>query len=200
MKRTILGAAALCLIGLAAVAQTAPPTRIRGTIAAANAHSITVATREGPKLDVALNDPLTVMAVKKVRLSTIGKNAYVGIATKTGPGGKPEALEVLVFPEAMRGAGEGHYAWDLQPGSMMTNGTVSAAVRARSGRDLTVAYKGQDITIHVPLSAPVVTFVPAARADVKSGARVFMLAAKDAEGHLSAGRITVSKNGVVPPM
>jgi len=100
----------------------------------------------------------------------------------------------------MRGAGEGHYAWDLEPGSMMTNGTVTAAVQANTGRELTVIYKGQSIAIRVPPEAPVVTFAPAERADLKPGERVLLSAAKNAEGRLTAGRVTVSKDGVAPPM
>jgi hypothetical protein len=161
---------------------------------------MTVNGRDGQKMDVALNDPLTVVTVKKVELSTIKATDYVGIATRTGADGKLTAMEVLVFPEAMRGAGEGHYAWDLEPGSMMTNGTVKGAVTAASGRDLTVAYKDGSQTISVPPSAPVVTFAPAERGDLKPGAPVFLGATKSAEGKLSAGRVTVGKDGVAPPM
>jgi hypothetical protein len=195
--------AAVLLLGVStlnALAQTAPPTRIRGTIAAVDGNTMTVSGRDGQKMDVALNDPLTVVTVKKVDLSTIKDTDYVGIATRTGADGKLTAMEVLVFPEAMRGAGEGHYAWDLEPGSMMTNGTVKGAVTAASGRDLTVAYKDGSQTISVPPSAPVVTFAPAERADLKPGAPVFLGATKSAEGKLSAGRVTVGKDGVAPPM
>jgi hypothetical protein len=195
--------AAVLLLGastLNALAQTAPPTRIRGTIAAVDGNTMTVNGRDGQKMEVALNDPLTVVTVKKVDLSTIKATDYVGIATRTGADGKLTAMEVLVFPEAMRGAGEGHYAWDLEPGSMMTNGTVKGAVTAAAGRDLTVAYKDGSQTISVPPSAPVVTFAPAERADLKPGAPVFLGATKSAEGKLSAGRVTVGKDGVAPPM
>jgi hypothetical protein len=202
MDRRLFVAAALLLGAstLNALAQTAPPTRIRGTIAAVDGNTMTVNGRDGQKMDVALNDPLTVVTVKKFDLSTIKATDYVGIATRTGADGKLTAMEVLVFPEAMRGAGEGHYAWDLEPGSMMTNGTVKGAVTAASGRDLTVAYKDGSQTISVPPSAPVVTFAPAERADLKPGAPVFLGATKSAEGKLSAGRVTVGKDGVAPPM
>ncbi len=189
-----------CLIATAVAAQPASPTRIRGTIAAVDDHSLTVATREGPKVQVALSDKLTVATVRKIELGAIDTNSYVGIATRTGADGKPEAIEVLVFPDAMRGAGEGHYAWDLEPGSMMTNGTVTATAQAVAGREFTVLYKGQSIAIHVPPDAPVVTFAPAERADLKPGERVLLSATKNAAGQLSTGRVTVSKNGVAPPM
>ncbi len=200
-RRLFLATALLVGAGaLTAIAQTAPPTRVRGTIATVEGNAMTVNSRDGSKLDVTLNDPLTVATVKKVDLSSIQPNAYVGIATKTAADGKMTALEVLVFPEAMRGAGEGHYGWDLEPGSMMTNGTVKGVVTASAARELSVAYKDGSQTISVPPSAPVVTFAPAETADLKPGAPVFFAATKNAEGKLSAGRITVGKDGVAPPM
>ena len=195
----VLASVAVPVAGRSALAQT-PPTRIRGTITAVDGNALTVASRDGQALAVTLADPLTVMTVKKVDLGSIADNAYVGIATRTGPDGKITAIEVLVFPEASRGAGEGHYAWDLEPGSMMTNGTVAGAVTATAGRELTVRYKDDSKTIVVPAATPVVTFAPADRADLKPGAPVFFGATKGADGRLSAGRIVVGKDGVAPPM
>jgi hypothetical protein len=189
-----------CLIAVAAVAQTAPPTRIRGTIDAVTTTTLSVTTREGPKVDVTLKDPLTVTTMKRLTLDDIKQGTYVGIASKTGADGKAEALEVLVFPEAMRGAGEGHYPWDLQPGSMMTNANVSAVVSGKTGSDLTLTYKGGTQQISVPPSTPIVTFAPATRSDLKPGARVMFGAMKDADGKLTAARVTVGTNGVNPPM
>jgi len=200
--RTSWLAAALTasLIAGSAIAQTtAPPTRIRGTIASVEGQTMTIATREGPKVDVTLNDPLTVVTVKKVELASLTPNTYVGIATRTGANGELQAIEVLVFPEAMRGAGEGHYAWDLEPGSMMTNGTVTGAVEANAGRELTLSFKGSSNKIVVPANVPIVTFAPAERADLKTGAPVMFGATKSAEGKFSAGRVTVG-TGVAPPM
>ncbi len=182
-----------------AIAQTAPSTRVRGTIAAVEGNKMTINSRDG-KLEVTLNDPLAVLTVKKVDLNSIAANTYVGVATRTSTDGKLTALEVLVFPEAGRGSGEGHYGWDLEPGSMMTNGTVKGAVTATSGRELSLTYKDGSNTIFVPLSAPVVTFAPAERADLKPGAPIFFGATKNAEGKLTAGRVIVGKDGVAPPM
>ena len=186
--------------GVAAEAQTAPPTRIRGTIEAADAHAMTVNTRTGDKVEIALADPLTVLTVKKVELASIGTCNFVGIATRTGADGTQQAIEVLVFPEAMRGAGEGSYPWDLEPGSTMTNGTVKGTVQAAAATELTVAYKDGSKTIHVAQGAPIVTFAPAERADVKPGAPVFFSATKGADGKFSTARVVVGKDGVAPPM
>ena len=143
-----------------------PPTRVRGAIAALHGNVLTVETRDGQKMDIVLAEPVTVMTVKKVDLSAIGPGAYIGTATRTGADGKMTALEVLVFPEAMRGAGEGHYDWDLEPGSKMTNGTVKGAVTAAAGRELSVGYKDAAQTVYVPPGVPVVTFAPATRDDL----------------------------------
>jgi hypothetical protein len=191
---------AACLLAGSAIAQTtAPPARIRGNIAAIEGQVMTIATREGPKVDVTLNEPLTVVTVKAVELASIAPGSYVGIATRTGAGGELQAIEVLVFPEAMRGAGEGHYPWDLEPGSMMTNGTVTGTVQATAGRELSLSFKGNSNKIVVPANVPIVTFAPAERADLKPGAPVMFSAAKNPEGKLSAGRVTVG-TGVAPPM
>ncbi len=189
-----------CLCAFDVLAQNTPPARIRGTIAALNGNVLSVNTREGTKTDILLNDPLTVSSVKKVDLAAIKPGSYVGIATRTGPGGELQALEVLVFPDAMRGAGEGHYPWDLEPGSMMTNGTVTGAVQATSGRELSLSFKGDSNKIVVPVETPIVTIAPAERADLKPGAPLFCVATRNAEGKLAASRVTVGKDGVAPPM
>ncbi len=161
---------------------------------------MTVKTRAGQPLAVALADPLAVLTVKNVDLASIGSGSYVGVATRTAADGALDAIEVLVFPETMRGVGEGFSPWDLEPGSMMTNGTVDGAVKAASATQLTLAYKGGSKTIHVAPNAPVVTFAPADRSDLKPGAPVFLGAAKAADGTLSASRVVVGKDGVAPPM
>ncbi len=184
----------------AATAPATPLTRIRGTIAAVAPHMLTINSRDGSKLEVALTDPLTVVTLKRVPLSSVKDGAYLGIASRSGPNGTRVALEVLVFPEAMRGAGAGHYPWDLERGSMMTNAPVTGVASQKSGRDLTLTYKDGSVTIHVPPKAPVVTFAPAAATDLKAGRKVFLAARKDADGHLSAARVTVGTHGVNPPM
>ena len=194
-------AAAVCLLAITAVAQTtSPTTRIRGTIVSLTGQTLTVKTREGADADITLNDPLTVRTVKSLTLADIKQGSYVGIASKTGADGKAQALEVLVLPDAMRGAGEGHYAWDLQPGSMMTNANVTAVVEGKAGNDVTLTYKDGSQQIMVTPNTPIVAFAPATRSDLKPGAGVIFSATKDAEGKLRTGSVTVGTNGVNPPM
>src|SRR6185437_9008900 len=155
-----------------AAAQAEPPMRIRGVITSVAGPTMTVNTRDGQKTDIRLTEPLTVTTVRPVALNAIAPGSYIGTATRSAPDGSLQALEVLVFPEAMRGAGEGHYPWDLEPGSMMTNGTVTGAVQATSGRELSLSFKGDTNKIIVPPSVPIVTFAPAERSDLKPGAPV----------------------------
>lgn len=196
----IVGTAAI-LISLfagAAIAADAP-VRIRGQIAAVDAAGITVTSREGETVKLAMKADQAVGAVKNLKLADIRKGSYIGTATKAGPNGTLEAVEVLVFPEAARGTGEGHYAWDLLPGAMMTNANVEASLDSVNGRTLKLAYKGGVKDVTVPASTPVVTFAPATRADLIVGKKVFVVANDSAAG-LAVSRIVVEKDGVAPPM
>src|SRR5216683_1442843 len=133
-------------------------------------------------------------------MAHIKENSFVGVASLKGPDGTPNAIEVLVFPEAARGTGEGHYPWDLQPESMMTNATVATVATASDGQTLTLKYKDGTQTIKVKPGTPIVTFAPGDKADAKVGAKVFLGATKGADGSLTAGRLLVGKDGLTPPM
>jgi hypothetical protein len=116
------------------------------------------------------------------------------------PDGRLKAQEVLIFPETMRGVGEGHRAWDLTPDSTMTNATVEAAVSDVAGRVLTLTYKDGQQELVVPPGTPVVTLAPGDASLLKPGNYVFLGATQQPGGGLTASRITVGKDGLVPPM
>lgn len=187
------------LSAIAAMAQTTP-TRLRGTITAVEGNSVTIATREGNSVSVKLADNWVVALVAPLTMADIKAGSFVGIAS-LGTDADRSALEVLVFPEAMKGSNEGHYPWDLQPESMMTNATVSTVSSAADGQTLRLEYKGGGTqTIKVKPGTPIVTFLPGERSDAKVGAKVFVGAAKAADGTLSAGRLNIGKDGLTPPM
>lgn len=206
-RRTLATTLALLLaLPLAAHAQTppsAPPTgtpqRIRGTVASLEGQSLTVATREGDTVTLALAPNYTVAAVVPASLADAKPGAFIGAAAM-GPRDRLRALEVLIFPAAMRGAGEGHYPWDLQPESTMTNATIESEVASADGRKLTVKAKGETLTLTVPEGVPVVTFEPGTPAMLTKGAHVFIGAQKAADGTLTAARVAVGKDGLTPPM
>jgi hypothetical protein len=199
MIAALAGVAGLAAASTEAWSQS-PPTRLRGTIAALDGNTATIATREGTTVPLKLADNWGVMLVSPLTLADIKEGSFVGIASLKGPDGTLQALEVLIFPEAARGSNEGHYPWDLQPESMMTNATVASAVAAPDGQTLTLRYKDGSQTIRVKPGTPIVTFAPGDRADAKVGAKVFVGAAKAADGSLSAGRMLVGKDGLTPPM
>ncbi len=183
-----------------AMAQTAPPTRLRGSISAIDGKTVTIATREGSSVKVKLTDNWSVALVSPVSAADIKQGSFVGIASMKAADGSLNALEVLVFPESARGSGEGHYPWDLQPESMMTNATVATVASNTDGQTLKLDYKGGTQTIKVKPGTPIVTFAPGDRADAKVGAKVFTGAMKAADGSLTTSRLLVGKDGLTPPM
>ena len=195
------GIAALVAFAVAgaALSQSAP-TRLRGSITAIDGKTATIATREGASVKVNLADNWAAVLVVPTALSEVKAGSFVGIASLKGPDGALNALEVLVFPESARGSNEGHYPWDLQPESMMTNATVATVAAAGDGQTLTLKYKDGTQDIRVKPGIPIVTFAPGDRADVKVGAKVFLGAAKGADGSLTATRMLVGKDGLTPPM
>ncbi len=219
-----LALAATTLLSTAALAAT--PERIRGTVSSIGNGSLVVHTTAGTDVTVGLGGSTKYNKVVKADLSKVDKDSYIGTATKE-VGGKLIALEVLVFPSAMRGAGEGHYGWDRIPdttlagggnasstmtngtvsavsaaggtaNSTMTNGTVSSASANGGAKTLTVTYKGGEQTILVPPTAPVVTFVPGTMSDVAVGKTVFIGASNDG-GKVTANSVNVGTD-VNPPM
>jgi pimeloyl-ACP methyl ester carboxylesterase len=174
-------------------------THVRGQVESVDAHEFTVFTREGAHMKLALGDRTRFAAVKPVDAALIKPGTYVGAAgTSTASG--VQALEVMIFREERRGTGEGHYDWDLAPGSTMTGATVTSVIEKPDARELNVSYGDKMLTVSVPGAAPVVTFAPAAFADLKPGAAVFAVAVPSDHGRTSAVSVVVEKNGVKPPM
>jgi endonuclease YncB( thermonuclease family) len=199
--RFIAGLLAATVLGLSltASAQTTP-VRLRGAITAIDGKTMTIAVRDGTTAHVNLADNWAVSLVTPLTLADIKQGSFVGIAS-TGTDADRTALEVLVFPEAMRGTGEGHYAWDLKPNSMMTNANVATVASASDGQTLKLDYKGGGTqTIKVKPGTPIVTFQPGQQSDAKVGAKVFVIAQKAADGSMTATRMAVGKDGLTPPM
>jgi hypothetical protein len=199
--RFIAGLLAAAILGLSftASAQTTP-VRLRGAMIAIDGKTVTIALRDGTTANVKLADNWSVNLVTPLTLADIKQGSFVGIAS-TGTDADRTALEVLVFPEAMRGTGEGHYGWDLQPNSMMTNANVATVASASDGQTLNLDYKGGGTqTIKVKPGTPIVTFQPGQQSDAKVGAKVFVIAQKAADGTMTAARLAVGKDGLTPPM
>lgn len=177
----------------------APTTRVRGVIDAIVGSNLDVATRDG-MVALRIAETTRLSAVAKAALEDIKPGSYVGIAAMPQPDGSQIALEVVVFPEALRGAGEGHRPWDLAPESTMTNATVADTVSKVEGRTLTLTYKDGRKAILLPPEIPIVTLVPATREDLKPGVRIFSNATTAADGVRTATSVVVGRDGVEPPM
>ncbi|ALN75330.1 MULTISPECIES: hypothetical protein [unclassified Aureimonas] len=191
----------LVLSASLAAAQDPQPSRVRGTIAAVEGSTLSVTSREGPVVKIEMAANVGVRGVKPASATDIKAGDYVGVASAPATGGAPAgALEVLIFPAAMKGANEGSFPWDLQPNSTMTNATVSNAVESVNGRQLTLTYPTGSKTVSLPANIPVVTFADASASDLKPGAPVFVPATKAADGKLSTAFVVVGNQGVVPPM
>src|SRR6202521_3757110 len=199
---------ALVVAGLAAIltaplawSQDAPPVRVRGTIERTEGPVFVVKSRDGAELKIVLADNAVAVGVVKATLADIKAGSFVGIGAMPQSDGTQRALEVLIFPEAMRGTGEGHYPWDLQPKSTMTNANVEQVVTGADGHTVTVKYKDGDKKIIVPPDVPIVTFAPGDKADLRPGTKIFIGASKKLpDGTLQATRVNYGKDGLTPPM
>ena len=196
----ILGIAGLVFASAMPVANAQDaPVRVRGTIERVDGDVYVIKTRAG-EVKVKLPDNVMVVALIKASLADIKQGSYVGVAGMPQPDGSQRALEVHIFPEPMRGTGDGHRGWDLQPTSTMTNGNVEQTAASNDGQVLTLKYKDGEKKIVVPKDAPIVIYVPGEKSELKAGANIFIAAAaKQADGTLTTPRINVGR-GVAPPM
>ncbi len=195
-------AAALVLTTVSAVAQPAeqPQTlRLRGTVQALDGNTLTVLSTANKAVKVHLQDNTNVMGVASRPLSSIKDGDFIGVTAGPAQNGHLQAMEVHVFPENMRGAGEGHYPWDF-PHSTMTNATVTGVLAASDGRTFKLNYKDGQQEIDVSPDTPVVALVPGDRSLLKPGAAVVVLGTLNDDNTIQAFAVTAEKNGVKPPM
>ena len=195
--------AASALAFVPALAQNAPPVAsARATVetVSADGANLDVRTRGGEERTIHLNSKTRFILVVPATLADVKPGAFIGVAALPGEGSELKAMEVHIFPEAMRGTGEGFRPFDLAPGSSMTNGNISARVDATSGPKLTVSYKGGEQTIVVDPKTPIVGFEPGAANDLKPGAAIIARGARQDDGSIDATAVLVGKDGLVPPM
>jgi hypothetical protein len=200
-KALTLGLAALALAAFGSAAGAQDTVRVRGTIERLEGPIYVVKARDGAELKVTLMDNGIVVALVKASLADIKPGLFVGSTGMPQPDGSQKAIEVHIFPEAMRGTGEGHYPWDLQADSTMTNANVEESVASVDGQTLTLKYKTGEKKIIVTPQTVIVTYNPGDKADLKPGTKIFVAGAKkQPDGTLQAARINYGKDGLTPPM
>jgi hypothetical protein len=219
MRKQLAFIAAALLAG-AATAQTSSsgnsaPEHVRGDIVSIDGNTVTVKSRSGETQKLQLADDVRVAVAEKGELADVRDGAFIGTTAVPQPDGTLRAIEVHVFAESMRGTGEGHRPWDLRPGSTMTNATVTgvgaaggkspstmtnATVAKVAGRNLTLKYKDGEKSVVVPPDAKVVKLEPSDRSQLKPGVHLFAIASRQSDGTFRAERLTIGKDGLVPPM
>jgi hypothetical protein len=199
--RPLIAIAMVASSSFYALAQQPPtPSRVRGTIEAVDGDQLTVKSRSGDDVKLHMTGDVLVVGITKISMSDIKVGSFIGATTVPEPDGKQKAIEVHVFPENMRGTGEGSRPYDLRPNSTMTNATVAESVASNDGHSLTVRYKGGEKQVEVSPDTPVVTYVPGAKSDLKADAKVIAFIKKLPDGSFETNRVNVGRDGLTPPM
>ena len=201
MIRATLGLL-IAAVATIAVAQAPanPPVRIRGTVEKIDGQMLTVKANNGQSMTVKLADNYMVMGIARASVADVASGKFIGTTTVGERNGGLVALEIHIFPENMRGTGEGHFDWDLRPESKMTNANVADVKMMGKERMLTVQYKGGEKQILVPENAVVVAFTPSDKSVLKPGAKVFVNSQRQPDGSLTAPRVNVGLGDQIPPM
>jgi hypothetical protein len=199
LRRALLALTAAATLAVPALAQET--VRVRGTIERIDGSTLYVKTRDGADLKINVADKPVFTAIIPATLADLKPGTYVGSAATPGPDGGLSAVEVHIFPEAMRGTGEGHRPWDGGAQATMTNANVETAVTGVDGHVLTLKYKDGEKKLLVTPQTAIVSFAPGDRTEVKAGTKIFIAAAqKQPDGSLQATRISYGRDGLTPPM
>lgn len=197
LKITAVSAFALVFGASIAAAQAPQIVRVRATIVSVDGAMLTAKARDGATMKIKLADNAPVNEVVKASLSDIKPNSFVAVTGMPQPDGSQKAVAVVIFPEAMRGVGEGHRPWDYESNSTMTNATVDNEVTGVNGQTLTVKYKDGEQKIVVTPTTEITTFAKKSAADLKPGQKIFIPGAKKLpDGTLEAPNVAFGDYGV----
>ena len=203
MRSTYSAAVVIALLAVPALAQTptgTTPMRVAGTVDKLDGNNLTVNMKDGPAVTVLLADNAAVFGVEKRSLADIKPGDYLASGGVRGTDGKIHAVEVRIFPETLRGTGEGQRPWDVKQDGVMTNATVGIVSQSLQGGVIHVKYKEGESEYTVGPEVPIVAYVAGDRSLLKPGAAVLTIAQKKPDGSLTANRVTAEKDGVKPPM
>jgi hypothetical protein len=177
-------------------AQSVPTTRVVGTVERVDGTTLVVNIGQSQRT-IGLPSTVTLFAMVKAGAADVRPGSFVGVGATPQADDTQHAIRVMIFPESMRGLGEGHRPWD-RPGTTMTNATVDNAVTGVDGQVVTVRYKGGEKKIVLRPETVFLTYVAADRGELKPGARVAVTGVVTSGGALEARRIVVGRDGVIP--
>jgi hypothetical protein len=175
------------------------PVKLRGTILSLQGGVVSARGQDGGVIKIKIAPQTRLAAVVPASLAGIKPGSFVGITSMPGDGSERIALEVHIFPEALRGTGEGDRPWDKGPGSRMTNASV-ASVAGVHGEDLTLTYRGGQSKIKVTPRTRIVTFQPSNANDLKPGNHFIAFAIPDGQGAYVPLSLSIGRAGLTPPM
>ncbi|AOO84814.1 hypothetical protein BHK69_26900 [Bosea vaviloviae] len=194
-------AAACVVLGLTVAAQAqSPTTRIRGEVEKVEADTLTIKTVDSASAKVALAPGYAVGGVVKASVADIKKGGFIGVGARPQADGSLLAVQVFIFPEAMRGTGEGHRPWSVLPESTMTNATVAETVTRVDGANIVLSYPGGEQKVTITADANIIMAAPAQVSDLAAGAQVALTANRQPDGSLVTSRITIAKAGAQLPL
>jgi hypothetical protein len=203
MRPTYIAALFIAFLAMPALAQ-APAEgarqRVVGTVEKLDGNNLMVKSNDGQPVTVVLDDNAAVFGVEKRTIADIKPGDYLASGGVKGTDGKIHAVEVRIFPETLRGTGEGQRPWDAKPEGVMTNATVGTVSQSPEGGVIHVKYNEGESEFTVGPEVPILAYVAGDRTLLKPGAAVFTVAQKKPDGTLTTGRVTAEKNGVKPPM
>ena len=159
-----------------------------------------VKSRDGVDYRVTVADNPQIAVVVNASLADFKQGSFVGVAGMPQADGSQKALEVHIFPELMRGSGEGHYRWDLRPQSTMTNATVEQTVTSIEGQTLVVKYKEGEQKIIVSPETPIVAYLPGDRSDLKPAPKSSSPRPNNRMERYPRARGGLVRDGITPPI
>lgn len=201
MRSLLVAAIAMAALRLAVLPADAqsPGTRLRGEVETIDGQALLLKTPEGREAKVVLAPGFSVGGVVPGKASDIAKGSFVGVGARPQPDGTLLAVQVFIFPEALRGTGEGHRPWGVLPDATMTNATVAETVSRVDGAGLVLNYPGGEQKVAIGPEATILTAAPAEASELKPGAQVAMTASREADGGYRTSRITIAKGGAKLP-
>ena len=196
VRSAALAAWLACLAALPAAAQEAH--RIAGTFVAITDTHATLQREDDAVVKLTLAAGLNVARLEKATTAELKPGVFVGVGARPQKDGTQQAVQIVIFPESMRGVGEGHRAWGVMPEATMTNGAIAETVQSVDGPNFALSYKGGEQKVTTPANASILALRLVTRADLKPGSRGQVVATKQADGSLSVGRVTLWADGVTP--